>query len=607
MGCGKTEAALAGTEILTHKFGKHGLFFGLPTQATANSMFTRVMDWAEGLDESDFHSINLAHGMSSFNSDFMSVHKNLPSIDEDVESGLILQGFFCGPKQALLSDFCIGTVDRLLMSVLQKCHAMLLHLGLYNKVVVVDEVHAYDAHMSTYLDRSLQWLGEYRVPVILLSATLTSSRRNELLAAYVGGKAKDIDTTGIAYPRMSCVTCSGTVKFMPLKCDLPRTRVEIVSLSDDDGVREILSASSTAGACAGVIVNSVARAQAFSVMGRSVGGSNVVLYHSQFVAPDRIMREKEVLAVAGKGAVPKAGKGSIVTGTQVLEQSLDLNFGVLITDICPIDLLLQRIGREHRHKDIIWPDGYKFPRCYVLCSDEAVRIARRIYGDWPILQVLKILSRFGHGDCICLPDDIGDLVEEAYQEPADFSVLDRDGQEAWLSWKEKRESSKRKARSYLVGKPSSISNSPERQTLHGMLSNDIDGVGDAGVAAVRDGAASIDVVVLVSYNDGSVGFLPWRDGGSLRFSPDMVPEAELAEKIAGEVLRLGLKLSYPRIAGQTLKELETMSKRVAVFQKSPWLKDSLFLMLDEDLKAELCGHELTYTREDGLVAMEKPE
>lgn len=607
MGRGKTEAALAGAEILSRKFSKHGVFFGLPTQATANSMFTRVMDWAESLGDPDFHSINLVHGMSSFNSDFMSVQKDLPKVDEDVESGLILQGFFCGPKRALLSDFCIGTVDRLLMMVLRKCHAMLLHLGLYNKVVIVDEVHAYDVHMSTYLDRSLEWLGEYRVPVILLSATLTSSRRNELLAAYAGRKAKDINITGVSYPRVSCATRVGNVESMPLKCDVPRMQVEIIPITDDDSVQKVLSAATAAGACAGVIVNSVARAQAFSVVGRSVGGNPVVLYHSQFVAPDRIIREKEVLAVAGKDVALEIRQGSIIAGTQVLEQSLNLNFDVLVVDICPIDLLLQRIGREFRYLDTIRPDGYKSPRCYVLCSEEAIRIASRIYGEWPIRQTLKILSRFREGDCICLPDDISDLVEEAYQEPGDFSAMSRDDQSAWLKWREKQDSLRCKARSYLVEKPFRTSNRPDRQTLHGLLSGEIDGVGDAGAAAVRDGAASIDVIVLVSYNDGSVGFLPWRDGGLPRFSPNVTPDTDLAEKIAGEVLRLGLKLSCPYAAGRTLTELGVMSKHVEAFQKSPWLKDSLFLLLNEDLKAELCGHELTYTQEDGLVAIEKPE
>lgn len=150
MGIGKTEAALAAAEILVTKCDKNGLFFGLPTQATANGIFERVVKWAEFQSYDAVHSINLAHGNAEFQPVFAELkNDNMLQTDLDGESGLEVNSFFSGSKMSYLTDFIVGTVDRLLMSALKKKHVMLLHLGLSQKVVVVDECHAYDASKIT--------------------------------------------------------------------------------------------------------------------------------------------------------------------------------------------------------------------------------------------------------------------------------------------------------------------------------------------------------------------------------------------------------------------------------------------------------------------------
>jgi len=185
MGKGKTEAAFAAAEILAKKNGKTGVFIGLPTQATANGIFERTVNWAEHLSTEFYHSIRLAHSNAYFQPVFANIQKGIPQIDEDSDSGLVVHSFFNGSKQSCLADFVIGTVDQLLMCALKKKHAMLLHLGLSQKVVIIDECHAYDAYMNQYLDTALAWLSEYHVPVILLSATLPQKRRNQLINAYL--------------------------------------------------------------------------------------------------------------------------------------------------------------------------------------------------------------------------------------------------------------------------------------------------------------------------------------------------------------------------------------------------------------------------------------
>lgn len=175
MGAGKTEAALAGAELLSSCLGQGGIFFGMPTQATANGIFPRLKQWSQRQSEWAQHGIRLAHGMAEMNEDYQSIfHGHAMQNEDETASGLIVHPWFEGRKQALLSEFVIGTVDQLLMAALKQKHVMLRHLGLASKVIIVDECHAYDAYMNRYLDRALSWLGAYRVPVVLLSATLPS-------------------------------------------------------------------------------------------------------------------------------------------------------------------------------------------------------------------------------------------------------------------------------------------------------------------------------------------------------------------------------------------------------------------------------------------------
>ena len=187
MGVGKTEAALAAAEIMASRFGLGGVLFGLPTQATANGIFPRLLGWADTQSEETLpQAIKLAHGMAELNENYLRLQGRGVQLEEDAqeEHQVQVHQWFRGNKQALLANFVIGTVDQLLLAALAQKHVMLRHLGLAGKVVIIDECHAYDTYMNCYLDRALEWLGWYKVPVILLSATLPARRRAELVEAY---------------------------------------------------------------------------------------------------------------------------------------------------------------------------------------------------------------------------------------------------------------------------------------------------------------------------------------------------------------------------------------------------------------------------------------
>ena len=310
MGLGKTEAALALSEILAARAGAGGMFFGMPTQATSNGIFPRLEKWADGLaeDEQTLLAIKLAHGNAALNEDYRELFTGHSNLNIESDSGLIVHDWFSGRKQTLLSDFVIGTVDQLLMAALKQKHVMLKHFGLSGKVVVVDECHAYDAYMSQYLDMAIKWLGIYKVPVIILSATLPEKRRAELIEAYTDSekhRAKHteahVDKTiadeswkhSLAYPLLT-YTENNTVKQKALAFDGENKEVSVRRIIRDE-VAATAGYAVERGGCVGVIVNTVRKAQEIAAELQSAfPKAEVIIMHAQFIMTDRAKREGEV-------------------------------------------------------------------------------------------------------------------------------------------------------------------------------------------------------------------------------------------------------------------------------------------------------------------------
>ena len=287
MGVGKTEAALAAAEIMANRFGLGGVFFGLPTQATANGIFPRLLGWADTQSEETLpQAIKLAHGMAELNESYLRLQGRGVQLEEDAqeEHQVQVHQWFRGNKQALLANFVIGTVDQLLLAALAQKHVMLRHLGLAGKVVIIDECHAYDTYMNCYLDRALEWLGWYKVPVILLSATLPARRRAELVEAYQQKKAAPDAPwkTSCGYPLLTW-TNGAEVKQMAIPSDAPGRTVQITTLTEPE-LPALLRRKLAEGGCAGVIVNTVKKAQKIAQLLReSLPDKEVQLFHAQFL------------------------------------------------------------------------------------------------------------------------------------------------------------------------------------------------------------------------------------------------------------------------------------------------------------------------------------
>lgn len=376
MGLGKTEAALAAAEEIASKTGSSGLFFGLPTQATSNSMFTRIHQWLKNLTDEyeEKQSLRLQHGKAALNEELNRM-KNASSVDIDNggDSNVFVNEWFSGRKKASLDDFVVGSVDGFLLTALKQKHLALRHLGFSKKVVVIDEVHAYDAYMQQYLKEAIRWMGAYGTPVILASATLPLNKRKELITEYLKGfgiKGRDIyfpkTLTENHYPLIS-YTDGAEVKvqasFAPVKDKI--VNVEKICADDlIDKVAELLSGNGVIG----IIVNTVKKAQMLGkICKEQFGDGTVDILHSAFIATDRVKKENVLMRMIGKDG--KRPKRKIIIGTQVMEQSLDIDFDVLVTDLCPVDLLIQRIGRLHRH-EIKRPEKHKKPVVYVMGTSD---------------------------------------------------------------------------------------------------------------------------------------------------------------------------------------------------------------------------------------------
>ena len=207
MGEGKTEAALAAAEVLAHRTGAGGLFVALPTTATSDAMFTRVRDWVERLPSSDgpgVLSLHLAHGKAALNPDARSLPRGGGAACVAADGGdgggggpvdAVADQWLHGRKRGPLASVVVGTIDQVLFAALKSKHLVLRHLALAGKVVVIDEVHAVDVFMSSYLQRALHWLAAHGVPVVLLSATLADGQRRSLVEAYASG-ATAVDDGG---------------------------------------------------------------------------------------------------------------------------------------------------------------------------------------------------------------------------------------------------------------------------------------------------------------------------------------------------------------------------------------------------------------------------
>lgn len=340
MGEGKTELAFLAHLRLQGLLGHRGLYVALPTQATGNALFSRAHSFLAHFSAARV-DIQLVHGGAAMNEEL----RHLQEIDHSPDESVSASAWFGQRRRPLLSPYGVGTVDQALYGVLNVKHHFVRLWGLANRVVVLDEVHAYDSYTSGLIVALLRWLRSLGCSVVLMSATLPRARRDELIRAW-GAEAHD--WPALDYPRVALVDAQ-SVRGLHFGAR-PLAPITLQGLAEDVAALAAQAQALLAqGGCGAVIVNTVDRAQQLYRQLREALGPQVpvLLFHARFPMEDRQAIETQVLQCFGPdGARPTQ---ALLVATQVAEQSLDIDFDFMLSDLAPVDLLLQRAGRLHRH------------------------------------------------------------------------------------------------------------------------------------------------------------------------------------------------------------------------------------------------------------------
>lgn len=457
-GGGKTELALHIGDRLLNRFGLSGAYIAMPTQATSNQMFDRFADYLSNRYRRQNINLHLIHGQADQQESYQQMQ---PQADrEGNESGLTAEDWFQPRKRALLAPFGVGTIDQAMLSVLQAKHHFVRQYALSQKLVIFDEIHSYDSYMNTIIERLFAWLHALNSPMILLSATLSRQGRGEILKA-VGASSENMPE--VRYPRLTIVEHDGKVRAH----ELPRPETRTVKLEriapDNDSLLKAILPFYEQGGCMAIVCNTVNESieiARFLREAEAIEADDVWLFHARFPPVWRKEREDEVLDAFGKESVNRPER-AILVSTQIIEQSLDLDFDLMISRTAPIDLLIQRAGRLHRHEDRPRPPHLTEPTLLLrkpemsgddipdFGDDEAIYAKFFLLKTWLKLRDMAALRS---------PDDIDALMDFVYSEDVDGDGIADGYREALEVARDemglKDTNSEFRGAQFVIGKPS---------------------------------------------------------------------------------------------------------------------------------------------------------
>jgi CRISPR-associated endonuclease/helicase Cas3 len=418
MGMGKTEAALYAAYQLLSTNQASGIYFALPTQLTSNKIYERFEQFLEKILAPDCSHRSLC------------LHANAWLLETDMgEEGRPGGAWFSQAKRGLLAPFAVGTIDQALMAAMNVKHGFVRAFGLAGKVVILDEVHTYDAYTGTLLDALVQLLRSLHCTVIILSATLNQERRQLLLGCA---------TTATGYPLITASPGCIASKVKEVQVPVSESRQVNLRIQVDDALaveqalmraeqgQQVLWIENTVKDAQHRYLDLAARA---SALGVACG-----LLHSRFTLYDRQRNEAQWVELYGKAGWPKRGdQGRILVGTQVLEQSLDIDADFMVSRFAPTDMLLQRLGRLWRHTETPRNQSAQ-PEAWLLVPDITAAIesppahfgaSAYVYSPYILCRSLEVWQG---KENIQLPEDIRGLIEQTYQSRSEQGPMRR-----WLS------------------------------------------------------------------------------------------------------------------------------------------------------------------------------
>lgn len=420
MGMGKTEAALGAAYSLLSSGQANGIYFALPTQATSNRIHLRLNDFISRISPTTGPS-RLIHSNSWLMREALDYQpvptERRESSGQDARVG---RDWFASPRRAILSPFGVGTIDQTLLGVVASKHFFVRHFALAGKVVILDEVHSYDVYTGTLIDKLVDTLEQLGCTVIVLSATLTGRRRSQILTDHNSPS----DAPAEPYPLIS--GRKEGLSLEPIAAFPPPTKTISVDFIDHQKAEDEAVALAREGGAVLWICNTVGAAQAQFRHLVALAGEKfkVGLLHSRMIFSHREAREQEWMTRFGKNGGPRCG--SILVSTQIVEQSVDLDADLLVTELAPTDMLLQRTGRLWRHERGARPCDR--PRMYILREGKPLEELRtlpeaaiidalgrkaKVYSPYVLLRSLEAWQA---QPTIIVPEDIRRLLDMTYRE-----------------------------------------------------------------------------------------------------------------------------------------------------------------------------------------------
>jgi len=663
MGEGKTEAAMYLADHWSVELEVRGCYFALPTQATSNQMFGRVRDFLalRSDTEKQTATVQLLHGHAALSAEFLLLRDNgnqlldsyrITDIHSDgigeppardnsscAQANVIAAEWFTYRKRGLLAPFGVGTIDQALLAVLQTPHVFVRLFALADKIIIVDEVHAYDAYMSALLERLLEWLAALRAPVILLSATLPQRRRLALLRAYARGLSdgnSELETTLTAtgksatYPRLSWATATDAgARHIDTSAQTTRTLhlkwIDSLGFPKDDGdptkaksfnLGERLRVALTdeegnLRGCVAVICNTVRHAQqVYEALRPFFPGQAFLdnpdddaplldLLHARYLFKDRDAREQRTLARFSKSdpqveateiLPPQTAHRplcAVLVSTQIIEQSLDIDFDLMISELAPADLLLQRSGRLHRHKRAETRPALLQQSTFWLIKPELDAGGVPDFGASKYVYAPHILLRswleLRERQTIEIPTEVEELIEAVYDGRVCSPDVKPHLQEMWeetaKDLQQKREAQESKARHRRLPSPS-YDTDELLESFNRELEEDSPDLHSSLRALTRDDSLpSVSIVCL---------------------NPTELRRANLTEKPHINEVKFLLERSV-QITKQGAAQAILTLKTPVGWSESPHLRRHRLIDLDEQRRKNVSGYEIRLDDELGII------
>ncbi|MBS3933336.1 MAG: CRISPR-associated helicase Cas3' [Truepera sp.] len=554
MGEGKTEAALYAHLRLQVANAHRGMYIALPTQATGNLMFERVKEFLGQYGKSRRLDLQLLHGASELVEAYQKIRVR-PNTPDQSDEGVEAQAWFSHRKRGLLSEYAVGTVDQALLGILPTKHQFVRLWGLGNRLVVLDEVHAYDTYTSGLIESLVRWLRALDSSVVLMSATLPKAKRESLLKAF-GAQS----FPGKPYPRIIRAFAGDHAPVAETFAarEQPTIAVRAVPFELEALAQRALE-QVRSGGCAACIVNTVKRAQdLYRALANNPDGVEVYLFHARYPLEERLYRERLVKIKFGKKSSlgRRRPRKAILVATQVVEQSLDLDFDVMFTDLAPVDLVLQRAGRLYRHarkaeerhahtEPVLWVAGLEGEGVPIFGDSE------RIYERYVLLRSHLALKDRTQID---LPGDIDRLVQEVYTEPPPQGLSEewKTALEQALARMDKKDSRERDEAFYAAFGEPDETDWLEPQTFPKLPDDDPNPDDDPSLLHTRKGSPSATVVLLQQVE----GRLCLDTGGKEAVS--LAAKLDLSE--AKRILARSVKLSRHELTRNGFEVLKAHRK-----------------------------------------------